>query len=138
MSRKAVPYGFFIYAVLQLLIYSSVKIAKMNAIRTSTRIAAASHISTKHALACRQFSSSVRNGEDRSSDSPSKDDKDLVVEAQKAAEKPKAKTVAEADAELMEKLAGHSDEGGAAGVEYENGKPVAQKRSVKNNMFRLI
>ena len=111
----------------------------MNAIRTSTRVAATAHISAKHALACRQFSSSVRNGEEeKSSDSPSKDDKDLVNKAQKAAEKPKAKTVAEADAELMEKLAGHSDEGGAAGVEYENGKPVAQKRSVKNNMFRLI
>ena len=109
----------------------------MNATKSFMRVAATSHISAKHALACRQFSS-VKNGEDKSSDTPSKDDKDLVVEAQKAAEKPKAKTVAEADAELMEKLAGHSDEGGAAGVEYENGKPVAQKRSVKNNMFRLI
>ena len=110
----------------------------MNAIRSSTRVAATARISQKRAIACRQLSSSVRNGDEKSSDTPSKDDKDLVAEAQKAAEKPKAKTVAEADAELMEKLAGHSDEGGAAGVEYENGKPVAQKRSVKNNMFRLI
>ncbi|KAK3636645.1 hypothetical protein LTR56_000862 [Elasticomyces elasticus] len=52
-------------------------------------------------------------------------------------EKPK-KTQAQLDAELMEKLAGMSDEGGSAGVEYEDGKPVTMKRSVKSNMFRYI
>lgn len=48
------------------------------------------------------------------------------------------KTVAEQDAELREKMMGHDDGGGAAGVEYENGEPVAMKRSVRNNMFRYI
>lgn len=36
------------------------------------------------------------------------------------------------------KMSGHTGEGGSAGVEYEGGKPVAMKRGVKNNMFRLI
>jgi hypothetical protein len=31
-----------------------------------------------------------------------------------------------------------SGEGGAAGIEYEDGKPQAMKRSVRNNMFRYI
>ena len=73
-------------------------------------------------------------------DTPSKDDKLLEnnakeTEANKTATK---KTVAEADAEMMRKLAGISGEGGEAGIEYEDGKPVAMKRGVKNNMFRLI
>jgi uncharacterized protein (DUF4415 family) len=52
--------------------------------------------------------------------------------------KPKKKTQAELDAEVLAKLQGHDDEGGAAGIEYEDGKPAAMKRSVKNNMFRYI
>lgn len=47
-------------------------------------------------------------------------------------------TVAEKDFELMQKLAGISGDGGESGVEYEDGKASAMKRSVKNNMFRLI
>jgi hypothetical protein len=31
-----------------------------------------------------------------------------------------------------------SGDGGAAGIEYEDGKPSAMKRGVRNNMFRLI
>lgn len=48
------------------------------------------------------------------------------------------KTMAELDRELMAKMKGLSGDGGEAGVEYENGQPVAMKRSVKNNMFRYI
>ena len=48
------------------------------------------------------------------------------------------KTMAERDEELRVKLEGISGEGGAAGLELEDGKPVAMKRGVKNNMFRLI
>ncbi len=60
------------------------------------------------------------------------------VIAPAAEAKPKQKTVAELDEELKLKLEGISGEGGASGLEYENGKAVAMKRSVKNNMFRLI
>lgn len=48
------------------------------------------------------------------------------------------KTVAQADAELRERLERMSGDGGAAGIEYEDGKPSAMKRGVRNNMFRLI
>ncbi|KAI0599710.1 hypothetical protein F4775DRAFT_591168 [Biscogniauxia sp. FL1348] len=47
-------------------------------------------------------------------------------------------TVADRDEELRLKMSGLSGDGGAAGVEYEDGKPVALKRGVKNNMFRYI
>jgi hypothetical protein len=52
--------------------------------------------------------------------------------------KPKKKTQAELDQELQIKLQGLAGDGGDAGVEYEDGKPVSMKRSVKNNMFRYI
>ena len=48
------------------------------------------------------------------------------------------KTMAELDTELREKLEGRSGDGGAAGLELEDGKPAAMKRSVRENMFRLI
>jgi hypothetical protein len=48
------------------------------------------------------------------------------------------RTVAELDEELRLKMSGHAGDGGEAGVEYENGQPVAMKRSVRNNMFRYI
>ncbi|KAJ1325668.1 hypothetical protein MN608_08862 [Microdochium nivale] len=48
------------------------------------------------------------------------------------------KSVAELDEELRMKMSGMAGDGGEAGVEYEDGKPVAMKRSVKENMFRYI
>lgn len=50
----------------------------------------------------------------------------------------KKKTVTQRDQELMEKMAGLSGDGGESGVEYEDGKPVAMKRGVRENMFRYI
>jgi hypothetical protein len=50
----------------------------------------------------------------------------------------KKKTQAELDKELELKMQGLAGDGGASGVEYEDGQPVAMKRSVKNNMFRYI
>ncbi|KAI0009620.1 hypothetical protein F4779DRAFT_617389 [Xylariaceae sp. FL0662B] len=48
------------------------------------------------------------------------------------------KTMKELDEEIRLKMSGIAGDGGEAGVEYENGEPVAMKRSVKNNMFRYI
>ncbi|KAK0644617.1 hypothetical protein B0T16DRAFT_289500, partial [Cercophora newfieldiana] len=50
----------------------------------------------------------------------------------------KKKTLAELDEELRLKMEGIGGDGGEAGVEYEDGVPVAMKRSVKSNMFRYI
>ncbi|KAF2219252.1 hypothetical protein BDZ85DRAFT_46389 [Elsinoe ampelina] len=76
-------------------------------------------------------------------------DQDQIIDAQTSqkdasqTELPptKRKTQAELDAEMIAKIKGaygDRDEGGAAGVEYEDGKPVAMKRGVKANMFRYI
>lgn len=46
--------------------------------------------------------------------------------------------MAELDEELRLRLEGISGDGGEAGLELENGRPVAMKRGVKDNMFRLI
>ncbi|KAI1159947.1 hypothetical protein F5B18DRAFT_655156 [Nemania serpens] len=48
------------------------------------------------------------------------------------------KTTAQRDEELRQKMSGIAGDGGEAGVEYEDGQPVAMRRSVKNNMFRYI
>jgi len=61
-----------------------------------------------------------------------------AISEDEKADRPRKKTVKEMDEELMAKLEGRSGDGGAAGLELENGKPVAMKRGVKNNMFRLI
>ena len=71
------------------------------------------------------------------SKSSPKDDKAQGSQTAKAKDEVKM-TQAQKDQELMRKLAGISGEGGEAGIEYEDGKPVAMKRGVKNNMFRLI
>jgi hypothetical protein len=55
-----------------------------------------------------------------------------------ASSQPKRKTQKEIDEELRLKMERLSGDGGASGVEYEDGKPVAMKRSVKDNMFRYI
>ncbi|KAH6613729.1 hypothetical protein B0J18DRAFT_63158 [Chaetomium sp. MPI-SDFR-AT-0129] len=55
-----------------------------------------------------------------------------------SAQNTKKKTLQEMDEELRLKMEGLAGDGGASGVEYENGKPVAMKRSVKENLFRYI
>ena len=48
------------------------------------------------------------------------------------------KVQAELDKELELKMQGLAGDGGESGIEYEDGRPVSMKRSVKNNMFRYI
>lgn len=61
---------------------------------------------------------------------------DLANKATK--EDTRKKTIVELDEELKQKMSGLSGDGGEAGIEYEDGQPVAMKRSVKNNIFRYI
>jgi len=70
----------------------------------------------------------------------SKEEGKVTASVQKMKEelKQKKKTMAELDEEMRLKLEGVSGEGGTAGVEYEGGKAVGLKRSVKENMFRII
>lgn len=46
--------------------------------------------------------------------------------------------MAQLDEELRLRLEGMSGDGGAAGVEYENGRAEGLKSEVKRNMFRII
>jgi len=72
------------------------------------------------------------------SDPESNQEPDQQKQEQKQKQKQKQKTMAELDEELKLKMAGLAGDGGEAGVELEDGQPVAMKRSVKNNMFRYI
>lgn len=50
----------------------------------------------------------------------------------------RTRTQVQIDEDLKAKMSGISGDGGEHGIEYEDGKPVAMKRSVKENMFRYI
>ncbi|MCJ1252320.1 hypothetical protein MMC24_000125 [Lignoscripta atroalba] len=83
--------------------------------------------------------SSARQASTQTSESKQPVDEPKAKDDTKSSEvKPKRKTMAELDEELRLKLEGISGDGGAAGLELEDGRPVAMKRGVKNNMFRLI
>jgi hypothetical protein len=53
-------------------------------------------------------------------------------------EKKAKKTMAQLDEELRQKMEGSAGDGGEAGLELEDGKPVSMKRGVRENMFRYI
>ena len=93
----------------------------------------------------RRYSTLARPGKEEAPETREKENKEqheVAREENKAVAEaenpPKKKTVAEMDKELQEKMAGHAGDGGEAGVELENGQPVAMKRGVKANMFRYI
>ncbi|KAF2856326.1 hypothetical protein T440DRAFT_463664 [Plenodomus tracheiphilus IPT5] len=81
---------------------------------------------------------SVRMYSDTKAEPQSKQDDALESIAKPTEVKAKKKTQAELDQEMLVKLQGLDGDGGSAGVEYEDGKPVSMKRSVKSNMFRYI
>ncbi|MCJ1322635.1 hypothetical protein MMC15_007984 [Xylographa vitiligo] len=85
----------------------------------------------------------IRTASTNQSDAQSReaDKNSAKIESPKQSEAPVAKqkkTQAELDEEMRQKLEDFSGEGGAAGMEFENGKAVSMKRGVKDNMFRYI
>ena len=46
--------------------------------------------------------------------------------------------MAQLDEEMRQAMEGTAGDGGEAGLELEDGKPVSMKRGVKDNMFRYI
>ena len=70
--------------------------------------------------------------EDRSQDNDANTDKEVEEMKQKK------KTMAQLDEEMRQAMESLAGDGGEAGAELEDGKPVAMKRSVKENMFRYI
>lgn len=48
------------------------------------------------------------------------------------------KTSAQLDEEMRQAMEGIAGDGGEAGLELEEGRPVSMKRGVRDNMFRYI
>ena len=96
------------------------------------------YIKAPFSTSARPFATS--NQESELEPEPSKENDSTLNESleEKAKQAPKKLTTAELDEQLRLKMEGRAGDGGEAGVEYEDGKPVAMKRSVKNNMFRYI
>ncbi|BFZ65328.1 hypothetical protein YB2330_006494 [Saitoella coloradoensis] len=65
----------------------------------------------------------------------SKDDTSKPTPTSEPREPPKKKKLS--DEELMRIMEEHSGDGGASGLEYEDGQASTMKRSVKNNMFSM-
>jgi hypothetical protein len=88
--------------------------------------------------------SSLQKTTDSSSNASSSSDKSSATQSlqdpqgESSKNQIQKKTMAQLDEELRQKLEGMSGEGGASGIELEDGKPVAMKRGVRENMFRLI
>lgn len=80
----------------------------------------------------------LQNSRPTSSSDPSSSKTSEKSQKESTREVRQKKTMAELDEELRQKLEGMSGDGGASGVELEDGKPVAMKRGVRENMFRLI
>ncbi|EYE96663.1 uncharacterized protein EURHEDRAFT_453114 [Aspergillus ruber CBS 135680] len=76
--------------------------------------------------------------ESSTSDSANTQSQQQQQQQQPQQQQKKAKSVGQSDEELREKLERMSGEGGASGIEYEDGQPNTMKRSVRNNMFRYI
>ena len=84
-----------------------------------------------------RYSSS--NSKEASKPQETNPEKAIEEKAQQSAQQHfSTKTQAQLDEELRQKMSGISGDGGEAGVEYEDGQPVAMKKSVKHNMFRYI
>ena len=100
------------------------------------KFAPARHSSTSNAQ------SSTANGQPSQNTTPTLQNQDQTTKstANETAsnDAPKKKSVLQQDEELRQEMSGLSGDGGESGIEYEDGKPVSMKRSVKNNMFRYI
>ena len=81
---------------------------------------------------------STSKGQSSSSENTKQADEKISSIDKSSTREKQHKTMVEKDQDLMQKMAGLSGDGGASGVEYEDGEPVAMKRSVRNNMFRYI
>ncbi|KAK7927623.1 hypothetical protein PG985_004621 [Apiospora marii] len=111
-------------------------IARLSLARTTTPVAAG-HFSTT-TLGAKAESGSTKSGSSHSKQQQQQSPLDTSQGKDEPKSADQKKTIAELDEELMQKMSGIAGDGGSAGVEYEDGQPVAMKRSVKNNMFRYI
>jgi superoxide dismutase len=90
----------------------------------------------RHAMSQARFASTTTKSEP----APQSQDAAASTKKKEAMDKLKKthKSMAELDEEMKQAMETMSGEGGEYGLELEGGKPVAMKRSVKENMFRYI
>ena len=81
--------------------------------------------------------SSTKSSSPQAADAPEETASKRDQATNKLAPTPK-KSMMQLDEELRLKMEGISGDGGASGVEYEDGKAEGLKRGVKSNMFRVI
>ena len=79
-------------------------------------------------------SASSKDQEAKSASAP----KEEAESAQQRPQPKQKKTIAQLDEEMRQAMEGTAGDGGEAGLELEDGKPVSMKRGVKDNMFRYI
>ena len=107
----------------------------------TARLAYRSSQSTRSPIPIRNLATSTQQASQPTSQ-PDETNQEEQKTTENLASKPdptlQRKTMAQLDEELRQKMSGLSGDGGEAGVEYEDGQPVAMKRSVKDNMFRYI
>ncbi|KIX04420.1 uncharacterized protein Z518_05288 [Rhinocladiella mackenziei CBS 650.93] len=80
------------------------------------------------------FHTAPSGSEDQSKNLPESADKKEKSENLRRTQK----SMAEVDEEMRKAMENLAGDGGEAGVELEDGKPVAMKRGVRENMFRYI
>lgn len=96
------------------------------------------NIATRHcAVPSRRLSSTSAASKElqKTIDTTSATADDNAKKADQPAAKQARKTQAQLDQELQQKLAAMAGDGGDAGVEYEDGKPVAMKRGYLATLY---
>lgn len=107
-------------------------------LRTSQRLAA--RPSAANLAAIRRATSSSKPLSSGQTEEPAAGEKTVEQNAVKTSQGQKSteKSLSQMDEEMRRAMEGLAGDGGEAGLELEDGKPVSMKRGVRENMFRYI
>lgn len=97
-------------------------------VRAATKSHAASRFSTSHTRCIASLNTSTKPPSKEQTKDSATADKTASSEEEHSSAGSSTKTQAQQDEELRQKLAAMSGEGGEAGIEYEDGRPVSMKR----------
>lgn len=107
-------------------------------LRTTQRLAARSPAANLAAM--RRATSSSKPRSSGQPGEPATGEKSIEQNAVKTSQEHKStkKSLSQMDEEMRRAMEGLAGDGGEAGLELEEGKPVSMKRGVRENMFRYI
>lgn len=107
-------------------------------LRTSQRLVARS--SAANFAAIRRATSSSKPQGSGQTEQQGAGEKEAEQNAVKTSQEHKStkKSLSQMDEEMRRAMEGLAGDGGEAGLELEDGKPVSMKRGVRENMFRYI